>query len=450
MNSIRLTTEQYGDICKCVLADELEGAAFLIAGYFENKQGRHFAVRNVMVPDSGDYDLKSSHHLQISSKFFNKVIARASAYNMTVIQCHSHPSSRSTLQYSPSDYRGELLSATTVQSCLRKPMGSLLFGPDKVIGRIWPLGRKKPVCVDQMRLVDRRLKLHKLAKEQAISVNRKIYDRQIRAFGIKGQALLSELRIGIVGLGGTGSAVAEQLAREGIHHFVLADNDKFDPSNITRMYGSYNKMRSKYKVSIVRKNIKKIDPNSTIVTIPKDVVSQRVLEQFKDCDIIFSCTDRHRPRSVLNELAHQYFIPVIDMGAVIDVDDNRINEASIRISLTSPSIPCLYCASVIYPEQILAESISRDDLKYRQDMGYIKGQQDNVPSVIPLTTIAASLAVIMLKDLLFGIMNTTANTFILDAITLRKLELLPAIRNDCVCVQRMARANSYPLSAPPR
>ena len=42
-----------------------------------------------------------------------------------------------------------------------------------------------------------------------------VFDRQVRAFGADIQELLATLRIGIVGNGGTGSPVAEQLIRLG-------------------------------------------------------------------------------------------------------------------------------------------------------------------------------------------------------------------------------------------
>ena len=47
-----------------------------------------------------------------------------------------------------------------------------------------------------------------------------------------------DLTVGIVGCGGTGSAVAEQLARLGVRRFILTDPDTLSASNVTRVYGS--------------------------------------------------------------------------------------------------------------------------------------------------------------------------------------------------------------------
>ena len=50
-----------------------------------------------------------------------------------------------------------------------------------------------------------------------------MWDRNVRAFGADLQRALGELRVTIVGCGGTGSAVAEQITRLGVRHLHLID-----------------------------------------------------------------------------------------------------------------------------------------------------------------------------------------------------------------------------------
>lgn len=444
-----MTSEHFTKIQQYVLADESEAAVFLIAGYFENEFGIHFTVRNIIIPNERDYDVRSPYRLEVSPMFFNKVISIAEGNNVTVIQCHSHPFSKNELWYSASDNSGESLSSQTIYKCLGTPMGSLLFGSDGVIGRAWLPGKNKPIQIEQLRLVDRHLKIHNISgKKTEVKIDKKIFDRQIRAFGVKGQELLSELQIGIIGMGGTGSAVAEQLAREGIKNLIIADYDKFEPSNLTRLYGSYQNTKREYKVDIVKKNIKKIQTDVNVKTIPENIISQKILKDFKNCDVIFSCTDRHAPRSVLNELAHQYFIPVIDVGVGIDTKEDKIEGGSVRVSLSSPSIPCLYCIGIINSEQILSESLKKKDRVSRQKEGYVSGLVDDAPSVISFTTMAACYAILLFKDLIFNLIDTDANTILLDVTTFQTSRLSSSIKKDCTCISRMGKADYYPLSAP--
>lgn len=60
------------------------------------------------------------------------------------------------------------------------------------------------------------------------------FDRIERLIGIAPLQKIKEARLFIFGLGGVGSWAAESLARSGVHHFVLVDDDFIQPSNINR------------------------------------------------------------------------------------------------------------------------------------------------------------------------------------------------------------------------
>ena len=64
------------------------------------------------------------------------------------------------------------------------------------------------------------------------------YDRQIRMFGKVGQTLLAKCRVAIIGLGGVGSLVAENLSRLGVGEFCLIDDDHVEESNLSRTFGA--------------------------------------------------------------------------------------------------------------------------------------------------------------------------------------------------------------------
>jgi len=347
MNTIRMTTAQLKELRETMNQSEDETAVFLLAGAYENKDGTHFIVRQIVIPKEEHYNDRNRYHIEVSPIFFNKVIGLAEANKVTVIQCHSHPGAEQ-LQYSLSDNRGESASAKTLYDCLLgKPMGSLLFGKEKIIGRVWTKPGKKPQQLHEIRLVDRHYRqkiLIKANKKQ--KVDEKIYDRQIRAFGLRGQVLLSQLKIGIIGLGGTGSAVAEQLAREGILDFSLMDHDKLEPSNKTRIYGSYQKDKNEPKTKIIKRNIKKIQSKAYVHIIAKKLVSENDLKSLTGCDIVFSCTDRHIPRGLLSNFAYQYGIPVIDVGVGIDSENEMIVGGTVRATLLSIGLPCLYCIGI--------------------------------------------------------------------------------------------------------
>jgi molybdopterin/thiamine biosynthesis adenylyltransferase len=435
MNTVRMTAAQLAEIKEKMSQTDKETAIFLLAGVFRTESGVHFTVRRVLAPTETDYDARSRYHIQVSPIFFNKAISLAEANEVTIIQCHSHPDS-THLQYSPTDNSGESASAQTLQDCIGKPMGSLLFGKDTIIGRVWLHPHKKPAPINEIRLVDRRYRKKLLTKQKKINIDENIYDRQIRAFGLRGQKLLSQLKIGIVGLGGTGSAVAEQLAREGITNFIIMDHDVFEPSNKTRIYGSHHNDAKKPKTSIIKRNILQIEPKATIKIISKKLTSENDIVELLDCDVVFSCVDRHTPRSFLNNLSYQYGISVIDVGVGLDSENEMIVGGHIRATLLGPTLPCLFCTGIIDPDTILAESMPKKELDALQKEGYIHGLTDDVPAVIEFTSMAASMGVLLLKDLLFGVLRTNANTLVLDITTFQSSRLSASSKPDCVCNAR--------------
>ncbi|MBS3925960.1 MAG: ThiF family adenylyltransferase [Nitrosarchaeum sp.] len=448
MNTIRITKEQFDILKKYLLSRKEESAAFLLAGYFYNSLGHNFAIREIMIPRDDEYNERTEIHLDVSAKFFNRVLSSAERTGTTIVQCHSHTFADYDLSYSASDNYGESQSSQTIFDCLeKKPMASLLFGKNNVIGRFWNNSKNSPMKINQIRILGKNIQIFE--PEQTNSkLNTSVFDRQIKAFGIKGQQVLSSLKIGIVGLGGTGSSVAEQLAREGIGDFLLIDHDKFEISNLTRLYGSYHDTKKKPKVQIIKSNIEKINPKAIIEAVDDNVVSQKILQKLKNCDVIFSCTDNHTSRSVLNELCYQYFIPVIDIGVGIDSDNEKISGGTVRSMLISPSLPCMYCTGIINSEQILNESLPPKERKSRQKEGYVQGMQDDVPSVITFTTMAATFGLTMFKDLYFNILDSKSTIITLDLHSFTINKLSASQRPECVCKLRLAKGDYFPLSAP--
>lgn len=452
MNTLRITTEQLASLRRYLLEDmSVESAALLTAGYFKNRGGTHLTARKVLIPGGRDYNVRTLSRLEISAQYFNRAIGAAEADGITVIQVHTHPFGHAPLRYSLSDDYGESESSDTVRKCLYgRPMGSLLFGPDSVTGRVWAEdGRVEPI--GQLRVVGRRMALRPLNQGVAdkCAVDTALYDRQIRAFGVAGQRALSGIRVGIAGVGGTGSSVAEQLARSGVKRFTLVDRDFFSASNRTRMYGTDAGTADRPKVEIVGENIRRIAPDAAVDAVAMDIVTQEALASLGECDVVFGCTDRQAPRSVLNELAYQFFVPVIDVGVGVDSKGGRISGGTVRASIVAPSLPCLYCSGIITPGAILAESLDPRDRRAREREGYVAGLGDGeAPSVVSLTTMAASYAVLLLKDMLFGITDSERGMLLFDVGTLKTAAPLSRASPGCVCAARTGLGGGMPLSAP--
>lgn len=113
-----------------------------------------------------------------------------------------------------------------------------------------------------------------------------------------------------------------------------------------------------------------------------------------DVDFIFSCTDSHGSRHLINQLVYQYFIPCIDMGVIITPDGGRVSHFGGRVQMLAPGIGCLVCrGGILSPDQV-----RRDLSTVNQQMAdpyFDQSTGITQPSVISLNSQAAGQAVTM-------------------------------------------------------
>src|SRR5262249_15343586 len=139
----------------------------------------------------------------------------------------------------------------------------------------------------------------------------------VRAFGAAVQHTLSDLRIGIVGCGGTGSAVAEQLVRLGVRHLMLIDPDELSESNLTRVYGSTRNDIGIPQVPVLARHLVSIASDVRCEAVQAMVTLESTARRLLGCDLVFGCTDDNAGRLVLSRLATYLLTPVIDCGVLL-------------------------------------------------------------------------------------------------------------------------------------
>lgn len=119
--------------------------------------------------------------------------------------------------------------------------------------------------------------------------------------------ILSTKKVGILGLGALGSTIAVELARSGVHKFVLCDKDRLDIQNIGRHDLTLNHIGYP-KVKGIEDKIRSINPESDIETYEDDLKgitdNDSVFQSLMECDLLISTVDEHPARRVLNS----YFV----------------------------------------------------------------------------------------------------------------------------------------------
>jgi len=230
-----------------------------------------------------------------------------------------------------------------------------------------------------------------------------IFDRSVRAFGPAIQQVLGDLRVAIVGCGGTGSAVAEQLVRLGVRHFTLVDADTLTESNVTRVYGSTPDSVGRAKTEVLAEHLRRIAPDVQISLVTSMVTLQPAAKQLVGCDLIFGCTDDNAGRLVLSRLSTFLAVPVIDIGVMLSTGAGGLL-AGIdgRITILSPGAACLVCRGRVDLARAATELMTPDERKRLEDEGYAPALGRVEPAVVTFTTGVASAAITEMLERLIG------------------------------------------------
>lgn len=253
--------------------------------------------------------------------------------------------------------------------------------------------------LDALRVVGDRIRilLHDENKDLA-----DLFGRQVLALGLDGQLVLRRMRVGVVGAGGTGSAVCEQLIRLGVGHITVIDPDVITETNVTRVWGSTLDDVEAPKVGIVARSASMIGLGTKVTAIHDTVANEAAARALRHCDVVFGCTDDNVGRLVLSRLAYIHLVPVVDMGVRIDTDGTHVTAIDARITYMAPGSACLDCRGWIDHERLAAEALPDDERTALEAEGYVVALGDPDPSVVPYTTAVAAQAVSDLLSRLFG------------------------------------------------
>lgn len=417
----------------------VEGAAFLLCGDSRTDGEHRFLVRDVLPVADEHYRERRPDFLSLDSDAYVGAVNKAKAAKLSVIFVHSHPGG--FLDYSEQDDREEPKLQNFVAARLPERVpGSLVLTENGIIGRVWQDGGF--TSMDRVRVIGQRFQFHDSAANHHHAANEPaipaFFDRQVRAFGPDIQKLLGRLHVGVVGAGGTGSAVIEELIRLGVTKLSVYDGDTFDPSNVNRVYGSGIDDADTPKTEIALRNGARIGLGTEMIVYPKHITEQEVAKTLCECDLVFGCTDKEAPRAILVQLALRYLIPVFDMGVLVKSAEGVISDVVVRVTTLLPGEACLFCRGRISPETIRLESLGDDERVALVAEGYAPELATRSPAVIPFTSATASFAVSELLHRLTGYMGdarTSSEVLVFfDQSRLRTNR--QAADPDCLCSQR--------------
>ena len=246
------------------------------------------------------------------------------------------------------------------------------------------------------------------------SLNKRVierYSRQIilKNVGVAGQKNIFNSKVLVIGAGGLGCPIVDYLSRSGVGTIGVADYDKVTLSNIHRQSLYNSKDIGKFKVSVLKKKIKLINPQVKMKTFKEKIEKKNIEKIFKGYDFIVDGSDNFKTKFLLNKYSIKYK-KILIVGAISKMDGHIFT-----FDFKNKNDPCLKCFYQTEPsDEIL-------NCEFEGILGPVAGIVGNIQ------------AIEILKKILNLSNESNKKILILDLLNLnfRKVEFNK--KKNCIC-----------------
>ena len=155
-----------------------------------------------------------------------------------------------------------------------------------------------------------------------------MHERTRILLGDEGLLRLGEAHVAVLGLGGVGSAAAEELVRAGVGRLTIADFDVVKESNLNRQLIALTSTLGRAKVEVMAERLRDIN-TSVDLTLLKDFLGPESFGELKlkRFDYVLDCIDSLNPKVALIRAAYEAGARIIvSTGA-----GGRIDPVGVRI-----------------------------------------------------------------------------------------------------------------------
>lgn len=166
------------------------------------------------------------------------------------------------------------------------------------------------------------------------------FSRSEMLLGAKAIEKLKQSRVILFGLGGVGSFTAETLARAGVGHLTLVDNDTVSLTNLNRQLCALHSTLGQLKTEVAAQRIKDINPDCEVKIISKfylpEIADEFSLENY---DYIADAIDTVTAKIDLAVKAKEYGVNIIScMGT-----GNKLDPTQLRVDRIEKTSGCPLC-----------------------------------------------------------------------------------------------------------
>ena len=141
------------------------------------------------------------------------------------------------------------------------------------------------------------------------------YARNIPALTEEECALLRQKRVLVVGCGGLGGHIIDQLSRIGIGAIRVVDGDVFEPTNLNRQLLSDVPRLGISKAKAAADHVVRVNPDVSVETVEEFLTESNAAALVAGCDVVMDALDNIQSRKILAAACEQAKIPYV-YGAI--------------------------------------------------------------------------------------------------------------------------------------
>lgn len=388
---LSLTESQHAALRRHLLpGDGLEASAILLCSRTPEPRMRFIVRHQIMVPH--DACKRERDYLSWPGRAIADAVARAEADQLALVLTHSHPGG--LFGFSDIDDRSDRMTIGSLFHGYGTHHASAIMTPDGAMAARWYDVDLVPSDFDAVSVIGHDLRWW--WRDGAFS-------RRPMAFTSEARDELSRLCVCVIGVSGTGSPVAEQLARMGFGRVILIDHDRVEKKNLNRILNSTleDAKRERLKVAMMTNAITLYRGDGVAEPLAASITEREAVLLASQADLLCSCVDTLDARHIADEIATSFCLPLLDVGVAIPTRKGAGAERVIadvcgRIDYVQPGGSTLRDREIYSPESLRAEYLRRAAPNAHADevnAGYLRGVKEEAPSVIALNMRAASACV---------------------------------------------------------
>jgi molybdopterin-synthase adenylyltransferase len=169
-----------------------------------------------------------------------------------------------------------------------------------------------------------------------------------------GLAQLRRATISVVGAGGGGSHLVQQMAHVGVGVLAVIDADIVEESNVSRVVCSDYDSIGKRKALVLYERLRGL--GTKIAPVLARAESPQGRAWIERSDLVFGAVDGVRARYNIEAICRNAIVPYIDIGLKIDPDDKgSIIGIGGQVFISTPGHACMQCIGIITEEGMLRD-----------------------------------------------------------------------------------------------